>query len=341
MEFIDNDISKILNLYNNVKNKKNLDKNKTKEYFNKILQMINILKLKKSNDILLTTEQEIKKILNNYKNDDIFELINMGEIEKIKSLENINFRELNNDGNTLLHHAVKIGDTHIIKILLKKGGSIDQVNGNGHTLLEYACLCKDPNIINFLLIYGANMNKHLFFREGNHKLYLNKSDIDLAILLKIIIINSKNKEDYGEFKFLEKYFNLEELVGLENFKIKDIMIGLTEMFKGKKQYEDYKKIIIEELENYINIVNKKCSYQKIDIVLINLVPFINYPFNISSSFIIKNELKYLILNLINENKNSYKKILVDYIFDKYIKTSLFTQDYLGIILYQILSKNKL
>jgi hypothetical protein len=340
MEFIDKDISKVLNLYNYVKGNNTLNKHKSQEYYDKILQIINRLKIKNTSDILITTEVEIKKILEKYTNEDIFKLIDKSHIEGIKSLETIDFREINNEGNTVLHHAIKIGDCGILKLLLKKGGCIDMVNGHGNTLLEYACLCKDPNIINFLIQHGCNMQKHLFFREGNNKYYLNKSDIDMAILLKIILINVKKNTSYSEFQFLEKYFNLEELVGIEYFKVKDIMIGLNSLFNNKKAGNVYKKIITEELENYVN-VNKKCSHQKIDILLINLVPFINYPFNVSSNFVVKNELKYVIRNLIKQNKNNYKKNLVNYIFDKYISSNLLTQDYLGILLSQIISKNNL
>jgi hypothetical protein len=339
MEFINNDISKVLKLYNYVKNN-NIDKKKTKEYYSKILKIIDSLKENNNNEILITTEIEIKKILKNIKNKDIFEYITQNDINKIKNLENINFREINNEGNTVLHHAIKIGDCSILKFLFKKGGNINQVNGNGNTLLEYACLCKDPNVIHFLILHGCNMQKHLFFRDGDMKQYLNKSDIDLAILLKILLINSKNN-NYNDFKFLEKYFNIEELVGIEYFKIKDLLVGLNTLFNNKSSYTSYKNIIIEELDTFTQNLNKKCTYQKIDLILINLVPFINYPYNISSDFILKNELKYVIKNVINKNKNNYKKLLINYIFDYYIKTNIVTQDYLGILLYQIISKNKL
>lgn len=341
MEFINNDISKVLKLYNYVKNNNDLNTKKSKEYYSKILTIIDGLKINNKNDILLTTEIEIKKMLKDINNDDVFECISKNDINKIRKNNNINFREINNEGNTVLHHAVKIGDCSILKILLKKGGNINQVNGNGNTLLEYACLCKDPNIIHFLILHGCNMQKHLFFRDGNMKQYLNKSDIDLAILLKILLVNSKNGTSYKNFKFLEKYFNIDELVGIEYFKIKDLLIGLNYLFNNKQAFYSFKNIVEEELESFTQNLHKKCTYQKIDLVLINLVPFINYPFNISSDFILKNELKYVIKNLINKNKNNYKKLLINYIFDHYIKTNLVTQDYLGILLYQIISKNKL
>jgi hypothetical protein len=113
------------------------------------------------------------------------------------------------------------------------------------------------------------------------------------------------------------------------------------MFKNKDSYETYKKIIIEELDIFEE--NKdltKCIYNKIDLVLINIVPFINYPFNIGSVFILKNEIKYLIKYILVNNKKDYKNILLTKLFDYYIQTNLFPEDYIGIIVYNILSKLK-
>ena len=70
--------------------------------------------------------------------------------------------------------------------LLKSHENIYILDDNGNTLLEYACLKKDPNIIAFMASHGSNMQKHLFFRKGDTKHYLHKSDIDMAILLKLI-----------------------------------------------------------------------------------------------------------------------------------------------------------
>jgi len=293
--------------------------------------------------LIQTTEAECHKLLTK-QNINIFSLINMNDINTIKNLSYINFREINDKGNTILHHAIDIGDTWIIKTLLKKGGQIDSVNGNGNTLLEYACLKKDPNIINFLILHGADMKKHLFFRKGNDKIYLNKSDIDMAILLKIVISKSQKisdaKSDINKFKFLEKYFNMTELIGLDKYTIVDLIKGLDIMFNEKESFNTFKKIIIEELDVY-NIGVNKCSYNKIDIILSNMVPFINYPFNLSCIFLIKNEIKYIIYNILNNNKKEFKNILLLKLFETYIQTNLFQEDYIGIIIFNILSKIKL
>ena len=333
-----------------------IDKQKANKYFKKSLSMLDKLKNSENiSQIIQTTEAECKKYINiNRKN--LFALVSKSNIEEIKKIKNINFDEINENGNTILHHSVKIGDIQIIKELLKKGGKIDQVNGNGHTLLEYACLNKDPNIINILLGHGANMKKHLFFRKGCNKFYLNKSDIDIAILLKLIIANSLKKnintsstiislKETNKFIFLKKYFNIEELVGIETFTMENIIIGLDCLFNNKLSYDTYKSIIIEDLEEYEESIRKigkkKCTYSKLDIVLINLIPFINYPFNIGCDFIIKKEIKYLIKNILKHNKKNYKNLLMNKLFDIYIKNKLFTEDYIGILVYQIMSKIKL
>jgi hypothetical protein len=85
----------------------------------------------------------------------------------------------------------------------------------------------------------------------------------------------------------------------------------------------------------------KCIYTKLDIILINLVPFINYPYNISSIFIIKNEIKCLMKNILKKNNKDFKNILMMKLFEDYIQSKLYPEDFIGIIVYNILSKIKL
>ncbi len=334
-------LKEAIRMYVTGKNHYTKDKIKAKEYFLKSLEIIkelkNVQNISQYTQLIQSTEAECMKYL---KNTNVFEMIRMNDIESIKKMDYINFREINDEGNTVLHYAIDVGDTGILKELLKKGGMIDTVNGNGNTLLEYACLKKDPNVIAFIMSHGGNMKKHLFFRKGNNKFYLNKSDIDMAILLKLVIINSMNKEDYSSFNFIHKYMNINELVGLDKYTIRDVMIGLHYMFNNKESYHTYKKILIEELDAFVAMRNlNKCIYNMVDIILTNMVPFINYPFNISSVFIIKEELKWLMRdNILKNNKNDFKNILMNSLFEKYITTGLFAEDYIGVIVYNILSK---
>ncbi len=341
---MDNDkLKKALQLY--LEGKNNIYKNDilAKDNFKKSLEVLTeIKKLDNSAkyiQIIQTTEADCIKHL---QSDNIFELITTNNLNKIKQLDNLNFREINSVGNTILHHAIEVGDTSILKEMLKKGGMIDTVNGNGFTLLEYACLRNDPNMISFILSHGANMKKHIFFRKGENKHYLHKSDIDMAILLKLVIVNSiKPTKSYKLFASIEKYFHMNELVGLDKYTIKDILIGLHNMFINKESYKSYITIITEDLNEYeLNKTVNKCIHNKIDILLSNLVPFINYPFNMASIFLLKNEIKYLIKNIIKHNKN-FKDELMEKLFDVYIQPGLFQEDYIGIIVYNILSKIKI
>ena len=343
---MDQELENALKLYLIGKKSINNDNPKSLEYLKKSIENINCIKNKFINisddklNIINMTEADCKKILQNY--DNIFNLITKNDLTSIKKIQHFNFREINDKGDTIMHHSINVGDTTILKELLKKGGCIDQVNGNGHTLLEYACLKKDPNIINFLINHGANLKKHLFFRKKDKHLYLNKSDIDCAILLRVIINNAKNN-DNSLFYFLGDYFSWNELIGLEKYTVKDISIGLTNMFKHKmKSYETYKNIIIDDLNNFsIKNNNLKKNISKIDIILFDLIPFISYPFkNIGNSYIIKNELKYLIKYILKHSNTSdnLKENLLNKLFDTYFKTELYPKDYIGILVSQILNK---
>ncbi len=350
---MDDILTKAMKYYNDGKKLyESNDKTKAKKLFERSLDAINEYKklkpeaLTNINTIIQTTEVECIKYLNISTN--VFELISKNDLESIRKIEHINFREIDANGNTVLHHAIDVGDMGILKEMFKKGGMIDTVNGNGNTLLEYACLKKDPNIIEFMANHGANMQKHLFFRKGDNKFYLNKSDIDMAIILKIIIVNRlkvknenqdiNDKSYYASFVFLEKYFNLTDLIGFDKYTVRDLLIGLHQMFNNKESYKSYSKIINEELLEFENNKLIKCIYTKMDIVLSNIVPFINYPFNVASIFIVKNEIKYLMKNVLRYNKKDFKNILMTKLFEDYIQTGLFPEDYIGIIVYNILSK---
>lgn len=334
-------LEKALKLYNAGKNNYNVNNTLSKKCFELSLSELNKLKhLAQFKDVVNTTEADCIKHLSS--NENIFKLIDKNDLTAIRNMQDINFREINEYGNTLLHHSIAIGDIGILKELLKKGGLIDTVNGEGHTLLEYACLTKDPNIISFLIQHGANMKKHLFFRK-NTKHYLNKSDIDMAILLKLIISNQKDSNILHTFKFLEKYFNLTDLIGLDNYTINDLMIGLHNLFINKDSYNTYKKILIEELDSfdrYSKMDSNGCIYNKLDIVLSSLVPFINYPFNMSCVFLVKNEIKIAIKYILNNNlnKKDFKNLLFNKLSNDYITNNLYPDDYIGIIVYNILSK---
>lgn len=287
---------------------------------------------------------------NNYLN--IIKSIEEGDITVIKQYKygQINFFKLFNN-QTLLHYAVKFGDTGFLTNSFKIGALIDTPNGEGHSLLEYACLQKDPNMINFLIKNGANMAKHLHFRDTNKKLFNFTKSIDMAILMNYLIqINnydniSLNRQIEIKINNLKKFLILDQLIGLNKYTENDLLISLL-YFLHLLNYDaamTYLNIIAEELSYNLNS-KLGCPSSKIDILLVNLIPFIDYPFNLSNEWIISLELKYLILNLIknssNINLNNFKNELVDLIWSKYIQTNLISENFIGTLVFQWIIKIK-
>jgi len=275
---------------------------------------------------------------------DVLVELEKGELNLIKSskLGEINFNE-NIDNETLLHIAIKNGDTFFLKYAFMLGARIDTTNKIGNTLLEYACLQQDPNMIDFLGKYGANMQKHLYFRSGDNKFKNNNNPIDICILLKIVLsyIPTENENK----KLLQNVINLDDTINLNNYTYKDLLIGL--MYLLNKIPEEsaitYLTIISEEL-NYTLMNKLDCAKNKVELILIHLVPFIDYPFILSIDWIIILELKYLIKNLIKK-KNKYnsfdiKEELMNSLWDIYIKNEIIQEDYLGCLISQWITKIK-
>ena len=325
-------------------------KEQSPEILKESLQCLNnIKKLKKFNkydELINLTETECSKYLkkNSNKNEiNYFKLICKGKLEFFNNFKvnQINFNIYNHEGLTPLHYCIKMGDMRILKKFLLLGGKINSSNKNGNTLLEYACIEKDPNSIKFIILHGADMKKHLYLRDGT-KYDIKNDDIDSAILQKNILDVKKNEVN-KKFEFLYQYFDHNDLIHINQFTFEDILKGLTFIFKHTPEHY---------IDNYINIIKDEmnfefrnsilCPSKKIDILLFNLVPFINYPFNVSSEHILINEIKYLIKlvfknNTNNINKKNSKK-LINILWKKYINKKLFTQDYIGILTNQLLSK---
>jgi len=373
---MESNINKLLKKYYKTfllgKNIFNTDKDKSFEYIKESLKLLDEIKKNNSKEIdkystiLNETEKESNQILNKYvdyyleseiSNDNeinykkLFKSIKTGNLDEIKkyNINQIDFKKLFNN-QTLLHYAVKYGDTTFLRYALKLGAHIDTPNGEGNSLLEYACLESDPNMINFLLNNGANMKKHLFFRTGQNKNLNYNDSIDIANLCKIIIEfkNSNSKKDKQISLTLNKIklqLDLSELIGFNDNTINDLINNMEYLLNtiNKESAYTYLKILDEELA--YDLHNKLgCPTNKIDIILINLLPFITYPFNLNIDWLISLELKYIILKNINHNKiidtTEIKKNIVDELWEKYIKTQILQEDYLGIIISQLITKIK-
>ena len=355
--------------------KKIYNKNKEESYncFKESLEILKELrtshKINKHKKILEESESECYKYMNltiestiesenkpktKINTNDVLVELEKGELNLIKSakLGEINFNE-NIENETLLHIAIKNGDTYFLKYAFMLGARIDTTNKYGNTLLEYACLQQDPNMIDFLGKYGANMQKHLYFRSGDNKHKNNNNPIDICILLKIVLSyipteneNKKiNNKIYNKIKLLQNVINLDDTINLNNYTYKDLLIGL--MYLLNKLPEEsaitYLTIISEEL-NYTLMNKLDCAKNKVELILIHLVPFIDYPFILSIDWIIILELKYLIKNLIKK-KNKYnsfdiKEELMNLLWDIYIKNEIIQEDYLGCLISQWITKIK-
>ncbi len=301
----------------------------------------------------------IKKVKSPDADNELFELIEMGDIHKLKSYEygDIDFSIINDYGLTPLHCAIRFGDTSFLRQAFKLGAGIDQANKFGHTLLEYACLEKDPNMINFLTAYGADMKKHLEFREG--KKYFNKTNyIDIALLEKKIM-ESSNVSNWN-IKHLSWIFNLikpedeidisfcnptNSTIPIKPITIRELIIKLDLMINNftTESRNTYIDIIKDEL-SHILAFKLGCPSKPLEILLYNLVPFLEEPFNLKINWIISLEVKFLILkilkNKIRINTKELKQELSELLYLSYIKPEIIPEGLIQIIVLQWVNKIK-
>ena len=369
-------LKKYYKTYNEGIKKYNMDKDKAFDCFKESLNILQDLrkhhnnKIKKHEKLLEESESECHKYINltlestiesesiqtkKTNNKDLLKELEKGDLNLIKTAKygEIDFSENIFSNETLLHIAINHGDTLFLKYAFILGARIDTTNKIGNTLLEYACLQQDPNMINFLGKYGANMQKHLYFRSGNEKYINNNNPIDICILLKLVLsyIPNNNSDKkihnkiYNKIKLLQNVINLDDKINLNKFTYKELLIGL--MYLLNKLPEDnaltYLNIITEEL-NFVMTNKLGCPHNKVELILVNLVPFIDYQYNLSIDWVIILELKYLIINLIKKKKkyNSFdiKNELMNTIWETYIKTELIQEDYLGCLISQWITKIK-
>lgn len=353
---INKDLKKIIKLY--LKSKEDKDESEELSKLEKIVILLDRIK-KKGTKITIDIEyfenikkyviDRISKIISkllkkNSKiiNNNIFNLIKEGDISTITETDNIyNFDIYDDEGMTPLHKCVKMGDATMLKEFLKKGEKIDLVNKNGHTLLEYACLEKDPNMILFLLNHGADMQKHLFFRKDS-KFILNIPDIDTAIIIKLCLL-IKEYENNIDLNFLLNYIDKDEKIGINDITFGEFIKNLT-FFIGKLPIESQDSLIQiwkEELSYSLNN-NMGCPNNYLELIVMNIIPFIKYPFNVTNRNLLTNELIILIKKMCLNNNYildiDFKKSLINKIWIDY--NEKISSDYIGVIINNIFSKIK-
>jgi len=285
----------------------------------------------------------------------LYEIIETGNIKKMKEfkLGEVDFNIMNNMGLTPLHYAITYGDTAFLKQAFRLGAPLDMTNKNGYTLLECACLEKDPNMINFMLSYGADMKKHLQFREN--KKYSTTGNMIEIMLLEKIILDYETSTNHT-IQYLDWIFNY-----LDKDEMLDLQIYNSEPSNKLKNYDLIKKLDMmltgmndEFRTTYIDILKEEMGYdlhyklgcpnRKLEIILYNLVPFINYNINLQINWLVSMEIKFLILKILKNkvkiNTKQLKEELRELLYLNYIKPNLFTDGYIQTLVLQWINKIK-
>jgi hypothetical protein len=200
-------------------------------------------------------------------------------------------------------------------------------------------------MIVFLQNYGADMKKHMAFREG--KKYDNNGNQMDTLLLQKIILENDNNNPIKYLNFIFNYINKNDNLDIkyndgEYIKIEQLILKLDNLIDtfDNNSRETYINILKEEL--HFDLLNKLCCpVNKIEIILYNLVPFIKYD-NLSYKWLIYLEIKLLIIKMLKKkfkiNINEFKQELGLILYDNYIKNNIISIGLVQTIVKQLLNK---
>jgi ankyrin repeat protein len=135
-------------------------------------------------------------------NNNIFNLINENNINKLESINSNVLKSKNNDGNTPLMYAILKDKIDIAKLLIDKGCNLDMQNNDGDTALMLS-VKYSKDIPKLLIESGCNLN--LQDKAGNTPLMISilRWRVDIARLLieNDCDLNLQNSRDYTALMF--------------------------------------------------------------------------------------------------------------------------------------------
>ena len=183
-------------------------------------------------------------------------------------------------------------------------------------------------MVKFLTNHGALIKKNLFLRDKQVKIRLKTNNLDSACISKIMLMNSYKKKLKPEFEILKKHIKFSDICGFGNFTIENLLIGISHSIDDDS-LKTYLDIILEELSFDIRD-ELFCYKNKVEVLIYNLIPFIDYEFNVTQENAYLMELYFL-------KKKYNKKSLIDILFKSYIG-NLVPEDFIGVQIKKIINK---
>ena len=182
----------------------------------------------------------------------------------------------------------------------------------------------------------------LFLMMDPGLMQVNSNDIDTALLLKLCM-KTKNEKITCDLRFLLKYIDADLEIGINNITFGKFLIPLSHLVSSLNEDSQKSLLSIWKEELSFNLTNKLgCPNNSLELILINLVPFIDFEYNLSNRNVVTNELLYTIKKKCKENNyildDDFHRLLINKIWIDY--KDILPYDFIGIILSHIFSKIK-
>ena len=151
--------------------------------------------------------------------DFIFDDSDHVQIMKMLLPYSVDINELDPEGETILHHAVK-GSSERVRMLVESSKGrldIDSPNKKGRTPLHYAAAMGSTKIMKILLAYGAN----IALRDDDHATTLHYS-VNSSACTQLSIDHGVSVNDQDSFG--RTALNYARLVGKTNAKVREVLV---------------------------------------------------------------------------------------------------------------------